>query len=209
MLSIAVIVDWDNFRKSILENPKALAIKKIEFNKNPAQIISFIKCFIDDKEERIYRIFFYLAEPYKFIQTKRDGTKIDFSKSPVYTLATNLIKNISQLDLTAIRRGRLTFRGWRPKRYNPTEQEPIFIQKQVDMLIGLDVAHLSYNKLVDRILLFSYDTDIQPALKAARKNGIQIVIPHCPDINAHPASILIEHSDFNRSILFKDIIAKI
>lgn len=209
MLTIAVIVDWDNFRKSILENPKALAIKKIEFNNDPIQVINFIKCFIDDQQERIYRIFFYLAEPYGLTQQKPDGTKVDFSKTPVYSLAMNLIKNIGQQDLTAIRRGRLSFRGWRPNRYNRSVQEPIFIQKQVDMLMGLDIAHLSYNRLIDRILLFSYDTDIQPALKAARKNGIQIVMPHCPDINSNPADLLIEHSDFKRSVLYKDIVDKL
>ena len=37
-------------------------------------------------------------------------------------------------------------------------------QKGVDMRIGLDIAALSYKRLVDRIILISGDSDFVPAL---------------------------------------------
>ena len=50
------------------------------------------------------------------------------------------------------------------------------------MLFGLDIAHVSYNRLVDRILILSSDTDIVPAMKTARINGLQVILGCCPDV---------------------------
>jgi len=38
--------------------------------------------------------------------------------------------------------------------------KPIINQKQVDMLLGLDISPVSYMKLVDNILIFCKDSDI-------------------------------------------------
>lgn len=46
------------------------------------------------------------------------------------------------------------------------------------MLLELDISHIAYNKLVDRILVFSKDNDIIPALKCARINGLSVFIAH-------------------------------
>lgn len=62
--------------------------------------------------------------------------------------------------------------------------------------------------MVDIILLFSLDTDLIPAVKFARINGIQIIIPSFTDVrNAHYD--LQEHSDFVRRKNIKDIINNI
>lgn len=49
-------------------------------------------------------------------------------------------------------------------------------QKGVDMRIGLDIASLSYKKLVDQIVLISGDSDFVPAAKLARKEGIDFIL---------------------------------
>lgn len=54
----------------------------------------------------------------------------------------------------------------------------IISQKQVDMLLGLDISHIAYNKLVDSILVFCKDSDMLPALKCARINGLNVFIAH-------------------------------
>jgi uncharacterized LabA/DUF88 family protein len=51
-----------------------------------------------------------------------------------------------------------------------------FEQKGVDMRIGIDVATLSLKKVVDRIILFSGDTDMIPAMKLARREGLQVFV---------------------------------
>lgn len=53
---------------------------------------------------------------------------------------------------------------------------PSFQQKGVDMKIGLDIASLSYKKLVDQIILIAGDSDFVPAAKLARREGIDFVL---------------------------------
>ncbi len=66
------------------------------------------------------------------------------------------------------------------------------------MLIGLDVATLSYKRLVDRIILFSYDTDLLPAILLAKDNGVQIVLPAIEGI-IEPPKEMIREADFVRN----------
>lgn len=51
-----------------------------------------------------------------------------------------------------------------------------FKQSGVDMRIGLDIAALSYDGLVDRIVLIARDIDFTPAAKTARRHGIDFVL---------------------------------
>lgn len=82
---------------------------------------------------------------------------------------------------------------------------PIFTQKQVDMLLGLDVAYISFNKHVDRILILSADTDMIPVMKTAIIHGIQVIFSFCPDIQREIDRKLKEHADFIREVTFQDI----
>ena len=71
-----------------------------------------------------------------------------------------------------------------------------FEQKGVDMRIGIDVAMLALNRYVDRIIVVTNDTDLVPALKAARRCGVQVVIAQIGSFNPHHD--LIEDADFKR-----------
>jgi uncharacterized LabA/DUF88 family protein len=62
------------------------------------------------------------------------------------------------------------------------------------MRIGLDMATLSTNHSVDLIALVSNDTDCIPAMKHARRAGIQVALISVPGYN--PAPELLAHSDF-------------
>lgn len=48
--------------------------------------------------------------------------------------------------------------------------------KRVDMKIGLDVAWLASKGIVDRIILVTADTDFVPAMKFARREGVQVLL---------------------------------
>ena len=99
----------------------------------------------------------------------------------------------------------LKFRGFRPKHIPISTQsltdndfKPIFEQKGVDMRMGLDIAQFSANRAVDRIILSTQDTDCVPAMKHARRSGLQIVLIRFP--NSQIAPELLEHADFDRAI---------
>ena len=66
------------------------------------------------------------------------------------------------------------------------------IQKGVDMKIGLDIATLTYKKLVHKIILISGDSDFVSAAKLARREGIEFIL----DAMRHPIKEnLSEHID--------------
>lgn len=44
------------------------------------------------------------------------------------------------------------------------------------MKIGLDVAWLASKSIVDRIILVTADSDFVPAMKFARREGVQVVL---------------------------------
>src|SRR5437773_32308 len=61
----------------------------------------------------------------------------------------------------------------------PPQANDVFLaleQKGVDMRIGIDVATLTLKRIVDRIILISGDTDMIPAMKLARREGVQVVL---------------------------------
>lgn len=73
-----------------------------------------------------------------------------------------------------------------------------FEQKGVDMRIGLDMASLSATRSVELIALVTNDTDCIPAMKHARRAGLQVALVAVPGYS--PAPELLEHSDFRRNI---------
>ena len=75
-----------------------------------------------------------------------------------------------------------------------------FEQKGVDMRIGLDMATFSSTRSVDLIALATNDTDCIPAMKHARRAGLQIALIVVPGYN--PAPELMAHADFHRAILW-------
>lgn len=154
--------------------------------------------------ETLTRVLYYDCAPFKGeVDLPVSGDKKVFSGNDTW------LTNLAKRDYFAVRRGVLKFRGWKPKA-TPTPQQaltdadfkPDFEQKGVDMRIGLDVATFSENRSVDRLALITNDTDCAPAMKYARRAGLQIVLMNFP--SANPASELLYHSDFRRHVVWPD-----
>lgn len=124
----------------------------------------------------------------------------------VFTSNDRWLCELAEKDLFAVRRGVLKFRGYVLNNipFQPTgplqdsDFRPEFEQKGVDMRIGLDMAIFSANRAVDLVALATNDTDCIPAMKHARRSGIQIALLVVPGYN--PAPELLAHSDFRRNI---------
>lgn len=190
---VAIFVDWENVRKGIFNTADNTLRKKVDYN-DVDNVIKFINSFIDSQNEEIYRIFVYLSEPYGGII---DGK--DYKTTSVYSIATQFIKKLQVKDYIAIRKGKIVYRGL------DSQKKPIFIQKQVDMLLGLDIAYVAYKRLADRALILTVDTDIIPAMKTARIDGLQVIWGCCPDVQNDPSHDLKKHADFIREIPFNSI----
>ena len=67
-----------------------------------------------------------------------------------------------------------------------------FIQKRVDMKIGLDIASITLKKQVDQIILISGDSDFVPKPQTRQKRRIDFILdPMWNPIKPH----LFEHID--------------
>lgn len=55
---------------------------------------------------------------------------------------------------------------------------PDIKQKGVDLRIGLDIARLSLKGLVDVIVIIAGDSDLVPAFKFARREGVRVYLDH-------------------------------
>jgi len=194
---VAIFVDWENVRKGIFDQAAKAYPSRIDYNQ-VENVLTLIKSFLETAQEEIYRIFFYLAEP--FSGTLRS---VNYSKTPTYQHAIAFMERLGVQDQIALRKGDLAARGF------DQNNKPIFVQKKVDMLLGLDIAHVSYNKLSDRILVLCADTDIVPAMKTARINGLQVIFGYCSDLQADIRRELKVHSDFMRDRQFSTIFPQV
>lgn len=128
-------------------------------------------------EEMLYRVFFYDAKP-----SEGDVEAADY-----------FYNCVSYLPFFALRLGRLVNRA-------SEGEPPKWVQKGVDMKIGIDIASLAYKGLVERIVLVTNDTDLIPALKLARINGIQIRVVNLDSIH----NLFKAHADMHETLKVED-----
>ena len=79
-----------------------------------------------------------------------------------------------QLRRFEVREGRLERRGVGP------DGRPVFQQKRVDLLLGLDIALLSIRQRVTHMALLAGDSDFLPAVTVAKQEGVSFWLFHGP-----------------------------
>ena len=178
------------------------------------QIYRNAKSVLLPGDEELYRLFYYDASPYDgTLENPISHVNTDFSSLPSFGGRERFFQELNAMPQVALRLGVLKFRGWKFKddfsknlldgtvttsSITANDIRPNLTQKGVDMRIGIDIASLVFKHIVDRIILFSGDTDMVPAMKLARIEGVQIVVVQ---IGATPLnSKLIEDSDFLRTL---------
>jgi uncharacterized LabA/DUF88 family protein len=190
MIRMAILIDGGNLRALTRQSGR-------HYEPNYIEKVAHA-CVMPD--EQLIRALYYDCAPFNGRRKLPiSGTWQEFHGSDQW------LHNLAQKDLFAVRRGVLKFRGYRPKSVpiNPgsvTDQdfEPVFEQKGVDMRIGLDIAVYSNERAIERIVLITQDTDCIPAMKQARKAGLQVVLVALPNSTLAPE--LLEHCDFRRPV---------
>lgn len=218
MKKVAIIVDGQFLLNRIRDAQSSTQYPNLEDQYN------FLTNLINSNDEELFRIFYYQGSPNKQTVDKPiSKEKINFSESQINKYSSNLITELSNKDFVAMRLGDTFFRGWKLK--NPVLEKirkgiikdtskltdddftPDFQQKGVDIKIGLDVAWLSNNNIVDRIYMVTGDADFIPALKQARRDGIQIKLVKIGTKKIN--NDLLKHSDFILDLSNNDVIDKI
>ena len=161
----------------------------------------------------LYRIFFYDCAPLtKRVHHPISKRHLNLAQTPEALARLAIHSELLKVRKVALRLGRLNDQfGWRPKpqsverwladtsTFAPTDDdfEIDTVQKGVDMRLGLDIASMAFKRQVDQIVMVAADADFVPAVKLARREGIDVVLD---PMGGHPASDLIAHADGIRDI---------
>lgn len=82
---------------------------------------------------------------------------------------------LEKIPRFCVRQGKLVFRGYVCKR-----KKPIFIQKRVDLRLGLDLGSIVTTGKVEKVALIAGDSDFIPAIEFAREKGVITLLVHGP-----------------------------
>ena len=113
------------------------------------------------------RTYYYTCPPYQGQPPSQDE-RLRFSGYQKFKQALGYIPRFE------MREGRLQYQG------EDRDGKPIFQQKRVDLMLGLDIALLSAKQEVSTIALFAGDADFLPALVAAKREGVSFWLIHGP-----------------------------
>lgn len=215
-LSVAILIDGGFFLKryfKLYKNPKT---------HTPAEVAKNLYTLAHrhvGNDNYLYRIFYYDSVPFdKRLHNPISGKVIDFAKSDQAKFRNEFFEELKKKRKVALRLGYLReSKNWliRPRltkelfkkniAVDDLKEDDVFYelrQKGIDIKIGIDIASMAIKRLVDRIVLFSGDSDFVPAAKLARREGIDFILdPMWNPIDAN----LFEHIDGLKSTCPKPI----
>ena len=137
----------------------------VDFQKIGDEIIKIMAKTTPDVE--LLRTFYYHCLPYQSNPPTAEEA-LRFSKKQSF------LDSLSKIRRFTVRTGRLVFRGIDNK------GKPIFEQKRTDLMLGLDLALLSGKRQISDIVCVAGDSDLLPAFKAAKEEGIAVWLFHGP-----------------------------
>jgi uncharacterized LabA/DUF88 family protein len=201
MKTTAVLLDGAFVRKRLTD--------RLRRPPTAQDVYDFACSAVDGSSEELFRIYYYDCLPFQgHTVNPISGSQVDMGSTQTARYLAVLFETLAQTEHVAFRRGELAFHGWRlkkrvaqrlmraPRAPRSTDVELDLQQKRVDMKIGLDVAWLSTKRIVERIILCTADSDFVPAMKFARREGVQVVLLH---LGARIKPELLEHADVVRN----------
>lgn len=143
------------------------------------------------KDRDLLRIYFYDASPAnERLQNPIDGSALNLSATPEHRQHISLLDTLELKPYFAVRRGEVVVHGWKlgsrafqnmvksPRAPTAKDMVPHLEQKGVDLRIGLDIARLALRERVDIIVVVTGDSDLVPAFKFARREGVRVFLDH-------------------------------
>lgn len=117
----------------------------------------------------LLRTYFYDCLPYQSSVPTEDEER-RFSSKKRFFFA------LQRLPRYKVREGRLMHRGI------DSQGKPIFQQKRVDLMVGLDIANLAAKRQINHAAVISGDGDLLPAVEAAQQEGVLVWLVHGPQL---------------------------
>ena len=89
-----------------------------------------------------------------------------------YAQQQRFFRSLEALPRYTIRLGRLARRGTR------ADGSPRYVQKRVDILLGVDMVQLATKNRIQDVILVAGDSDFIPAVTAAKSEGVLVRVFH-------------------------------
>lgn len=169
----------------------------------------------------LYRIFFYDCEPLsKKMHYPISGRAVDLSKSQPAAFRRSLHAELFAARKVALRLGRLNDASFWKLSESATKRllkapfdfiardedfEIDVKQKGVDMRLGLDVASMAFKRQVNKMILIAGDADFVPAVKLARREGLDVIVV---SMGESLPSDLSQNVDGIRTFAYMNVVAR-
>jgi uncharacterized LabA/DUF88 family protein len=153
MASIGVFIDGGYFEK----------VQQHELNRVKVDFAKLAQRMAGNDE--LFRTYYYHCLPYKFPMPTQD-------ESERFSQKEKFFNQLTRLPHFEVRLGRLVKQG------SDRNGKLLFIQKRVDIQLGIDMVYLSLKGRINRIALFSGDSDFIPAIELLKNEGILISLWH-------------------------------
>lgn len=113
----------------------------------------------------LLRTYYYHCLPYQ-------GSPPTPDERQRFANAERFMAALSRLPRFQVRLGKLEYRG------SKHDGSPIFAQKRVDILLGVDMVELSATRQINRAILVAGDSDFLPAIEVVKRHGVLTVLWH-------------------------------
>ena len=153
---------------------------------------SLVDTMVGERDE-LLRAYYYHCLPYRSAApTAEEETR--------YKKRRGFYDALRYIPRFEVRLGRLAFRG------SDQDGNPIFQQKRVDLMLGVDMALLAGKQRVSKVVLLSGDSDFTPAVEAVKREGVLVTLWHGSRSNqTRPSDDLIQACDEQHEITPEDI----
>jgi len=136
----------------------------------------------------LLRAYYYHCLPYQSNPPTEQERKLYAGKH-------RFITRLSSLPRFEVRLGRLVVRG------RDASGAPLFVQKRVDCMIGVDMALLAAKGRITHVGFLSGDSDLIPAVEAVKREGVLVTLWHGSfSVETRPSRELHEVCDERKQI---------
>ena len=138
--------------------------------------------------DELLRAYYYHCLPYQ----SRPPTAAEKERHEAKQSFFTVLRNIPRFE---VRLGKLAYRG------TTADGKPIFQQKRVDLMLGMDMALLASKNHITKMALLSGDSDFAPAIEAVKREGVLTTLWHGSKAErTRPSRELLQECDEQREL---------
>lgn len=163
MIRGSVVLIDGGYLKVLLK--KSFGEPKVDFSK----FSSIIAC---DGQSKLIRTYYYYCLPFLSSSPSDEDRKR-------HDAAQRFLNRLRMMDRFEVVIGKLELRGF------SINDEPIFVQKRVDIALAVTLVRLSYSQSIDTFHLVAGDSDFIPAVEVAKDQGKSVILWHSEDSTYH------------------------